>query len=295
MREANSDKVFQIVNYTILIIILLLFLYPIYFVVIASISDPEFVNTGQVVLWPKGFTLAGYKKILEYPELVVGFKNTAVYTVVGTMINLAVLIPASFALSRKELLFGRFWMIFFIFTMYFRGGLVPLYLQVKDLGLMDTMWALILPGAFSVYNMIICRNFFISNVSEELFESAKIDGCSYTRFFVSIVLPLSMSIIAVMVLFHALSHWNSYMNALYYIRDRDKFPLQLILRNMQAELQAAATGDSAANTSIVNDVIKKQEAVKYAVIVVASVPVLILYPFVQKHFVKGVMVGSVKG
>lgn len=295
MNKINSDKIFKIINYTILSLVLAIFMYPIWFVLVASISDPTFVNTGEVLFLPKGINVEGYKKILEYSEVLTGYKNTIIYTFVGTCINLAVLIPASFALSRKELFLRRFWMIFFLITMYFSGGLIPLYLQVKNLNLMDSMWALILPGAFSVYNMIICRNFFESNVSEELFESAKIDGATYTRFFFSIVLPLSKSIIAVMVLFHALAHWNTYLNALYYIQSKDKYPLQLVLKNLTAQLELISTGESLVDSQSLNESIRLQESVKYSVIVVASIPVLILYPFVQKHFVKGVMLGSVKG
>ena len=292
MYQVKSDKIFQVVNYTVLTLLLLLVVYPIYFVLIASISDPVYVNLGQVLLLPKGLTLEGYRKILEYPEILTGYKNTILYTVVGTCVNLLVLLPASFALSRKELFLRRTLMIFFVFTMYFSGGVVPLYLQVRSMHMMNTMWALILPTAFSVYNMIICRNFFESNVSEELFESARIDGANYSRFFASIVLPLSKSIIAVMVLFHALVHWNSYLNALYYIRDQTKYPLQLVLRNLTAELEVT---DLSVSTEDMANTARLQQSVKYAIIIAASGPVLLMYPFVQKHFVKGIMLGSVKG
>lgn len=295
MKYFKSDMVFQVINYILMSIVLLIFLYPIWFVLIASISDPTQVNAGAVTLLPKGINFEGYKKILEYPEVLTGYMNTIKYTVMGTCVNLAVLLPASFALSRKELPMRRFLMIFFLITMYFSGGVVPLYLQIKNLGLMDTMWALILPGAFSVYNMIICRNFFESNVAEELFESVKVDGASYSRFFFSIVLPLSKSIIAVMVLFHALAHWNTYLNALYYIQSKDKYPLQLVLKNLTAQLELISTGESLVDSQALNESIRLQESVKYSVIVVASIPVMVLYPFVQKHFVKGVMLGSVKG
>ena len=290
----NSDVLFHVVNYSLLTFMLLIIAYPVWFTIVASVSDPTFVNLGQVFILPKGFTIEGYKKIMDFPEILTGYKNTLIYTFIGTCVNLVVLLPASFALARKELPFRRFLMMFFVITMYFNGGVIPLYLQIRALNLMDSMWALILPGAFSVYNMIICRNFFSTSIPEELFESAKIDGCSYTQFFISIVLPLSSSIIAVMVLFHALTHWNAYMPSLYYLRSPEKFPLQLVLRNFSAKLQQQ-TMDNSISAAGISDARKLQEAVKYSVVVFASLPVLALYPFVQKYFVKGIMVGSVKG
>ena len=295
MGKINSDKIFLFFVYVILGALVLVMAYPIWFVLIASVSDPTYVNLGQVLLFPKGLTLEGYRKVFEYRDLMTGYKNTILYTVVGTSINLAVLMPASFALSRRELCFRNFFMIFFLITMYVGGGLVPGYLQVKNLGLMNTMWALVLPGAFSVYNMIICRNYFTGNISEELFDSARIDGSSYTGFFLSVVLPLSKSIIAVMVLFHALGHWNSYLSALYYLRDTDKYPLQLVLRNMQTELDAMTGEGGAASMDALMEIQRLQQSVKYAIIPMASVPVALMYPLVQKHFVKGVMIGSIKG
>ncbi len=274
-------------------IVLLVMLYPLWFVLIASVSDPTYVNLGEVILLPKGLNFNGYRELLEYRQLLTGYRNTIVYTLVGTCLNLLVLLPASFALSRKELCFRRFLMLFFLLTMYVSGGLVPLYLQVKSLGLMNTMWALILPGAFSVYNMIICRNFFSSNISDELYDSARIDGASYTGFFLSVVLPLSKSIIAVMVLFHALGHWNAYLNALYYLSDSEKFPLQLVLRNLQSQLDMVREGGMTGAELLRK--LNLRESVKYSIVLAASFPVALMYPFVQKHFVKGVMMGSIKG
>ena len=245
---------------------------------------------------PKGLNFLGYQKIIEYDEVVTGFINTVKYTVLGTCINLIVCIPTAFALSRKELV-GRKWLnLFFIFTMYFSGGLIPSYLVIDKLNMIDTTWALVLPGALNVYNMIVCRSFFQNNIPEELFEASKIDGVDYTLFFFKIVLPLSKAIIAVMVLYHALVHWNQYLNVLYYIRDRDKYSLQLVLRNLMEMFKAESTdGFAGMDAASMVEMQKANEAVRYAVIVVASIPVFLLYPLVQKYFVKGVMVGAVKG
>lgn len=285
---------FGIVNGILLAIVTLLIVYPIYFIIVASVSDPTYVNLGQTLFWPKGLNISGYQKIFEYSEITTGYLNSIFYTVLGTCINLLVCIPTAFSLSRKELV-GRGWInAFFVVTMYFSGGLVPGYLLIKNLGMINTVWALVLPGALNVYNMIVCRSFFMSNISDELFEATKIDGGSYTSFFFKVVLPLSKSIIAVMVLYHALVHWNSYLSALYYIRDTDKYPLQLILRNLTASLSVDSIQD-AMDSAAISEKMKASQTVRYAVIIVASIPVFLMYPFVQKYFVKGVMVGSVKG
>ncbi|MBR5614853.1 MAG: carbohydrate ABC transporter permease [Clostridia bacterium] len=291
--KTKSDIIFDIINYSFLAVIFFAAFYPLYFVVIASFSDPTYVNAGETLFLPKGFTLAGYEKAFEYKKIWIGYKNSAIYTLIGTCINLAVLIPASFALSRKELVGRKIFTTLMLFTMYFSGGTIPVYLLIKNLGLMDTMWALVLPGAFSVYNMIICRSYFQGNVSEELFESVKLDGGGYMRFFFSVVLPLSKAIIAVMVLYHALGHWNVYVSALYYLRDGDKYPLQLVLANLTNSLtNSMVDGGLGADTA---ETEKLREMIRYSTILIAALPMIILYPFVQKYFVTGVMIGSVKG
>lgn len=292
--KTNFDRTFDIINYILMGIILILVMYPLYFVIIASFSDPDYVNAGQTLLLPKGLTFEGYQRAFEYEMIWAGYKNSIIYTFVGTCINLIVLIPASFALSRGELVGRKFFTTLCLITMYFSGGTIPSYLLVMNLGLMDTMWALVLPGAFSVYNMIICRSFFKSNVSEELFESVKLDGAGYTRFFFSIVLPLSKAIIAVMVLYHALGHWNAYMNIVYYIQDPDKYNLQTVLRNL-TESVSAGSEEAVADEAYQASAQKLAELVKYSTILLAALPMIILYPFVQKYFVGGVMIGSVKG
>lgn len=290
--KTKSDMIFDVVNYSLLAIVFLVAFYPIYFVIIASFSDPTYVNAGETLLLPKGITFDGYLKAFEYKQIWVGYRNSFIYTFLGTCLNLIVLIPASFALSRKELVGRRAFTVFFLITMYFGGGTVPLYLLIKNLNIIDTMWALILPGAFSVYNMIICRSYFQGNVSEELYESVKIDGGGYSTFFFKIVLPLSKAIIAVMVLFHALRHWNVYIDALYFIRDKEKFPLQLVLTNLTKSLSTSRMDGGMGNTA---EAEKLKELIKYSIIMIAALPMIILYPFVQKHFVTGIMIGSVKG
>ena len=294
--KTKSDIIFDFVNYILMGIILFIVLYPLYFVIIASISNPNAVNSGQTLLLPKDITFDGYVKILEYEQILLGYRNSIIYTFFGTVINLLVLIPASFALSRKELVGRKFFTTMCLITMYFGGGMIPSYINIRDLGMMNTVWAIIIPGAFSVYNMIICRSFFVGNVSEELFESVRLDGGSYTTFFVRIVLPLSKAIIAVMVLYHALGHWNSYMNYVYYITDTSKYNLQVVLRNITNSLSVGAMDDGGTgNAATQSSAEELMELVKYSTILIAALPMIILYPFVQKYFVQGVMIGSVKG
>ncbi len=294
--KTKSDIVFDFINYILMGIILFIVMYPLYFVIIASISDPNAVNSGQTLLLPKDITFDGYIKILEYEEILLGYRNSIIYTFFGTVINLLVLIPASFALSRKELVGKRFFTTMCLITMYFGGGTIPSYINIRELGMMNTVWAIIIPGAFSVYNMIICRSFFVGNVSEELFESVRLDGGSYTTFFVRIVLPLSKAVIAVMVLYHALGHWNAYMNYVYYITDSSKYNLQIVLRNITDTLSVGAMDDGGTGNAATQATAEElKELVKYSTILIAALPMIILYPFVQKYFVQGVMIGSVKG
>ncbi len=292
-KKLDSDKVFGFFNSIFLILITAIVVYPIYFILIASISDPNAVAAGETMLLPKGVTFLGYAKILEDTRLINGFINSVIITILGTLLNMLMCLFTAFALSRKELPGRRILNGFFVFTMYFSGGLIPSYLLHSSLGTLNTFWALILPG-LNVYNMIICRSFFQSNVSEELFESIKVDGGSYFTFFFKIVLPLSKAIIAVMVLYHALNHWNNYMAALYYIQDSDKFPLQLVLKNITDQLKANSS-EVGASSLIAMETQKAEQLTRYSVVIISSIPVFLLYPFIQKYFVKGVMVGSVKG
>lgn len=293
--RTKSDKIFDTFNVIFFMIIVLLIIYPLYFMIIASFSDPGLVNTGNVWLWPKNVTLEGYRVIFQNDQIWTGYKNSIIYTVVGTTINVILTIAGGYALSRKDLI-GRNYMMFFItFTMFFSGGLIPTYLLVRDLGLVNTMWALIIPGAVSAYNLIIVKTFFEANIPDELLEAGIMDGCSNMTFFLKIAIPLSKPIIAVMILFHAVGHWNQYFAALIYIRDASLYPLQLVLREILIVEQSRDLSEVGA--AILDDTGRANIAslIQYGVIIVASVPMLVLYPFVQKHFVKGVMIGSIKG
>lgn len=289
----NNDKFFDIFTYIVLTLVLIVVAYPLYFVLIASISNPAQVSNGTVMFYPRGFTLDGYKAVWKESQVVRGFLNSLLYTVVGTSVNLCVTIPAAFALSRPNLKGKRFIMIFFIIPMYISGGMIPTYLVVRNLNLYNSMWSLILPGAISIYNLIICRTFFSNTIDQGLVEAAKIDGCSNAKFFFHIALPISGAIIAIMVLYYGVAHWNAYFNSMIYIKDMEKFPLQLILRTLLMKIPKAA--EVAGDIAEVQRQQQIAELMKYSLIIVSSIPVLILYPFIQKHFVKGVMIGSLKG
>lgn len=293
--RSRGDIIFDTVIFILLTIILIVVAYPLYFIIISSISTPTAVAGGEVVWFPVGFTFDGYKAVLEEESVVRGFLNSLVYTTVGTVINLAVTLPCAYSLSRSDLRGRKYFIFFFMLTMFISGGLMPTYLVVQGAGFINTIWALVIPGAISVYNLIVARTFFQSNLPLELLEAAKLDGCSNTRFFFSIALPLSSAIIAILTLYYGVGHWNSYFSALLYITDHNKFPLQLVMRSILVEnsmQQAVQTADSVAELQRQRQV---AELMKYSLIIISSIPVLILYPFIQKHFVKGVMIGSVKG
>ena len=287
-----GDKVFDIVNTLLLVFIFLIILYPLYYVVIASFSDPDLVLTGKIFLLPKGFQLDSYKKVFSNSEVMNGYMHTIMYAAVGTCINLAVTLTAGYALSRPDLRGRKGFTLFFVFTMFFGGGTVPTYMLVRNLHLINTFWAMVIPNAMSVWNLILCRNFFESTIPKALLEVSQIDGCRNDYFFFRIVLPLSKALIAVMVLFYAVGHWNSYMQPLLYLSDRSRYPLQLVLKNILISSQPDA---SLAGMTERAEMYKQTEMLKYALVVVSSVPMIVLYPFVQKYFVQGVMVGSVKG
>lgn len=291
MKKTGQDKIFNCFNYILATFFLLIAFYPLYFIVIASFSNGAAVAKGNVWIFPKGVTLEGYKTMLEKSEIWIGYRNTIIYTVIGTCINLVVTVSAAYVLSRKTLPFRRFLNIYFLIPMFLSGGLIPTYMLVNKLNLVNNPLILVLLGAVNIYNLIVCRTFFESSISTELIEAAKIDGSSELGIYWRIILPLSKSLLAVMTLFFAVSHWNSYYNALIYIRDKDKYPLQLVLRSLllSTQLQSASLDGAALEEML------KVQSMKYGVIIVASVPVLLLYPFVQKHFVKGVMIGAVKG
>ncbi|WP_372011226.1 carbohydrate ABC transporter permease [Paenibacillus chitinolyticus] len=291
--QSTREKAFDWAVYALLSLVSLIVLYPLVFVLVASFSSPEAVMRGEVWLWPKDITWMGYTKIFQNNEILTGYLNTIVYTVVGTAINLILSVAAAYPLSRKDFAGRNVISALMVFTMFFSGGMVPTYLLVKNLGMLNTMWALVIPGAVSVYNIIIMRTFFQSSIPGEMQEAASIDGCSNLGILWKIVLPLSMPIIAVMILFYSVGHWNSYFSGLMYLTDRDKYPLQLFLREIliQGQMQEMlGVGDDSHARNVMEG-----EAIKYAVVIVANLPVLMLYPFLQRYFVKGVMIGSVKG
>lgn len=292
VKMSGADRVFTIINAIIMITICVVIVYPLYYVLIASVTDPVIVNSGRPLFYPEKLYLNGLKTTLEYKPLWTAYGNTVLYTVVGTIVSLLATIPAGYALSRKDLP-GRRGLIFvFTFTMFFSGGIIPLYLTIKSLNIYNTIWAMVLPVAVSAYNLIVCRSFFESGIPDELLEAAKVDGCSDFGFFFKIVLPLSSTIIAVMCLFYATAMWNQFFNALMYLQDDNKMPLQVVLRNLVLMNQANQMGSSG------DAMIAKQklaEQLKYCVVVVAAVPLLAVYPFVQKYFAKGVTIGAVKG
>ncbi|MGC4193246.1 MAG: carbohydrate ABC transporter permease [Thermomicrobiales bacterium] len=293
IRDRGSDRIFNIANHIILLLFLVAVAYPLIYVVSASLSDPRAVISGKMWLWPVDVTLEGYKAVLRNPKIVTGFRNSLFYTVSGTFVSVVLTLLAAYPLSRRDLKGRGIIMGLFLFTMLFNGGLIPTYLTVRALGMINTPFAMILPTALSVYQVIITRTFFQTTIPDELLEAAHLDGCSDFRFVRDIVIPLSGPIIAVNALLYAVGQWNSFFNALIYLTDQSLFPLQLILREIlvQNQMDVSQFGDIAKQMQRQN----LQDLLKYSLIVVASLPVLIIYPFVQKHFVQGVMVGSLKG
>lgn len=286
-----SDWIVDIVIATLLVLIVASVIYPLWFIIIASFSDPALVAQGKVVLVPQGVNFKGYEKIIMDERIWTGYRNTIIYSILGTAVNLLVTLPTAFALSRVEFKPRRIILFIFTFTMFFGGGLIPSYLLMKDLGILNSMWVFILPGAFSVYNMIIARSFFETSIPEELRDAAQVDGLSYFSYFMRIVLPLSGAIIAVIGLYYFVGHWNDYFTGLIYIRDLDKQPLQNIL---QMILLSNQTGQGAASMSALESQ-NFADQIKFGVIIVSTLPLLVIYPFLQKYFNKGVMIGAVKG
>lgn len=293
-RQTAADKTFDIINYTALLLLLGIVLYPLYFIVIASFSDPNEVAAGSVSFYIKGFNIKGYREIFKFSKIWTGYANSVLYMCIGTFINLAATIPAAFAFSRKELVGSKFLMLLFTFTMFFGGGLIPSFLLIKSLGMYNTVWALVLPGAVSVYNLIVARTFFQVSIPNELYEAAVVEGSDYFTYFFKIVLPISKPIIAVMLLIHAVGHWNAYFSALVYISDNSKMPLQVVLREVLIQSRNVST-ISSMTMARAEEQRQLAEMIKYGVIIVSSLPVLAMYPFVQKHFIKGMLIGAVKG
>lgn len=288
-----ADRIFGTFLLLFVLLLVLVFAYPLYFVLVASFSDPGIVGTGAVLLYPKGFTLVGYQNILKNTRIWVGYRNTLLYVTSGTLVALVVTILAAYSLSRRDLPGRNAIMGIYVFTMYFNGGLIPTYLVVKNLGLVNNPLVIVLLGAFSVYNMIIARTYFATAIPLELQEAAAVDGCSTQRLFFSIVLPLSKPIIAVIALYVAVSHWNAYFNAMIYLNNRSLLPLTIFLKEILISGQIDTS--TIADPELAEKSAQLAGVIKYALIVVSMLPVLAIYPFVQKHFVKGVTIGAIKG
>lgn len=293
-RPSKGDKVFDIVNITILLIFTLLILYPIIFVVNASFSDPTKIFDTPLLLTPRGFSLDGYTEILKNDDILIGFRNAVFYTFAGTLVNIAVTTLGAYPLSRSEFRGKGFFTLFFTITMFFSGGLIPTYLVNQQLGFVNTIWVMILPGALSVYNMILMRTYFQQNIPGELIESAYVDGANDMQLLWKVVLPLSTPIIAVMAMFYGVGRWNDYFNAMIYLQDRSKFPLQLVLREILVQGQFGDTSQALLDSASAQTMMLKL-TLKYSVVVVSTLPVLLFYPVVAKYFEKGIMVGAIKG
>ncbi len=289
-RRSLGDKFFYTVNALFLTILALIILYPVYFIIIASISDPDAVLGGQVYLYPVKITFEGFEKILHRTDIWTGYANTIWYTLITVVLSLLVTIPAGWALSRKTTPGRKFWMVFFIIPMFFGGGLIPFYNVMSSLHLVNSAWAIILPAMLSVWNLFMTKTFFESSIPEGLLEAARIDGAGKFRTFLSIVLPLAKPIIAVMALYYAVGQWNSYVNAMIFLQDETKYPLQLVLKEILIASESTVGGSG----ETILQQYRLANQLKYVSVIVSSLPVLCLYPFVQKYFAQGVMLGSLK-
>lgn len=291
--SSTGDKVFIILVYVLLSAVMLIVLYPLIYIISASFSDPQAVVSGKVVLWPVDVTLRGYKAVFKNPKIITGFINSFIYMGVGTVVNLIMTMLCAYPLSRKEFTARNKIAALFVFTMYFSGGLMPTYMIVNKLGLINTRWAMIIPSAMSTYNMIIARTYMVNSIPDELYEAAQIDGCSPFKYLLKVVVPLCKPILAVLTLYYGIAKWNNYFDAMLYINDASLQPLTIVLREILIQNQIDPT--MLTDASAIAKLQGMTELLKYAVIVVASVPVLAIYPFVQKYFVKGVTIGAVKG
>ncbi|WP_168120114.1 carbohydrate ABC transporter permease [Paenibacillus sp. HB172176] len=297
MRETASDRAFAFFNHVFIGLLLIVILYPLIYIISASISDPVMVNSGKMWLLPKKMTMEGYMRVFENREIWSGYLNTVMYTVLGTLLNLLITLPCAYALSRRGVAGRNAVMALLVFTMFFSGGLIPTFLLVKSLGLLDSIWAMLLPNAAAVWNIIVTRTYFQISIPNEMLEAGEIDGGSPFRLFLSIVLPVSKPIIAVMALFYGVGHWNQYFNAMLYLSNRDLFPLQLILREILIleEMSVSMLMNGSGDLEAMAEQARVADIVKYAVMIVSMLPLLVAYPFLQRYFVKGFLIGSLKG
>lgn len=293
IKDSFTDKIFMIFSYIVVALIVFICIYPLWLVIIYSVSNPDLVNAGKVFFWPKEINLDGYRQVFSRGDLMKGYWNTITQTLAGVTINMVLTIPMAYALSKSHLVGRKFFMTLVVITMYFSGGLIPSFINMRNLGLINNWWVIPLTGAISSYNLIVARTFFASGVPRELEEAAEIDGCSTAGTFFRIVLPLSKAMLGVILLYYVVAHWNNYTTALYYMPATNEYwPLQMVIRNLMNDVLAAQEMDDPEMMAYYS---KLYNMIKYAVIVVSSLPVLILYPFLQKYFDKGVMLGSVKG
>ncbi len=289
----TNDKIFYVIITVVLTLFFLIVLYPCIYVISASFSSGSAVQAGKVILWPVDFSLEGYKTVFNTKDVWTGFRNSLFYTVVGTSINIVMTMVAAYSLSRPDVPGKNGIMLLFTFTMFFNGGMIPTYMLIQNLNMLDTIWCLIIPGAIGAYNLIVARTFIQNTIPLELLEAAKIDGCSDIKYMLKIVIPLSKAVIAVLVLFYGVGHWNSYFNAMIYLHTKDLYPLTLFLR--QILLMEQIDPSTISDPELQAQMAKAAGVIKYALIVVSMVPVMLIYPFIQKYFVKGVMIGSIKG
>jgi putative aldouronate transport system permease protein len=293
IQDSLNDRFFMFFVYLFLVVVLLIVLYPLVYIVSASFSDPLAVTSGKVWLFPVDFSLRGYEVTFQNPQIVTGYMNSLFYTIVGTLISVVLTVLVAYPLSRRDLYGANVLMFLITFTLIFSGGLIPTYLVVKDLGMINTRWALLIPQAVAAFQVIIARTFFRSAIPDELVEAANLDGCNDLQFLWSVVLPLSRPIIAVLALMYAISQWNGYFDALLYLKSADLQPLQLVLRNIL--ILNTTSGGGVMDAAAIAQRQQLADLLKYCLVVVGSVPVLILYPFVQRYFVKGMLIGSIKG
>jgi len=293
MKKTLSDRIFDVCNVSFMVILLIIFVWPLWFVVIASVSDPKLVLAGEVLIFPKGLNINGFIKILQYTQIWTGYGNTVYYTLVGTAASLTLSIFMAYAMSEKSFAPRNILMVVFMITMYFSGGLIPTFLVMKKLNVLNTPFAIWLPGLISVYNSLIIRSYFMNSIPGELKEAATLDGCGQGNYLVKVVLPLSKPVFAVVGLYYAVGYWNNYTKGLYYIYDRELLPLQNVLRELLTS--SKMVNDMAEDPEAMKQALETAQSMKYGVIIAAALPMMILYPFIQKYFVKGVMVGAVKG
>lgn len=291
IKESRIDFVFLIAVYILLAVAVIVIVAPLLHILSSSFSSPEAVSSGQVVLWPVDFSVQGYQAVMSNPQILTGYGNSLFYTVAGTLISTALTVAIAYPLSRKNFMGRNVIMVLVLFTMLFSGGLIPTYLVVQELGMLNTRWSLLIPNAIAVWQVIIARTYFQSAIPHELTEAAELDGCGDLRFLWSVVLPLSKPMIAVVALMYAIAQWNSYFDALIYLKDADLYPLQLVLRN----ILILNTQSTIADPALQMERQRLADLLKYSLIVVASIPVLLIYPFVARHFTKGVLVGAIKG